>query len=54
VVAPLLDENLGFLEAVEDFAVEQLVAQLAVEDSMKGYSQGVPIRYSWWRRSLPR
>ena len=31
VVAPLLDDDLGFLEAVEDFPVEQLVAQLAVE-----------------------
>jgi hypothetical protein len=26
VVAPLLDDDLGFLEAVEDFAVEQLIA----------------------------
>ena len=31
VVAPLLDEDLGFLEAAEDFAIEQLVPQLAVE-----------------------
>jgi len=31
VVAPLLDENPGFLETAEDFAVQQLVPQLAVE-----------------------
>ena len=31
VVAPLLDENLGFPEAVEDFTVKQFVSQLAVE-----------------------
>ena len=31
VVAPLLDEDLGLLQAVEDFAIEQLVPQLAVE-----------------------
>jgi hypothetical protein len=31
VVAPLLDDDLGFLEAVEYFPVEELVAQLAVE-----------------------
>jgi len=28
VLAPLLDEDLGFLEAVEDFAVGQFVSQL--------------------------
>jgi hypothetical protein len=27
----LFDEDLGFLEAGEDFAIEQLVPQLAVE-----------------------
>ena len=31
VVAPLFDEDLGFLEAAEDFGIEQLVPQLAVE-----------------------
>ena len=31
VFTPLLDDDLGFLEAVEDFAVEQFVPQLAVE-----------------------
>ena len=31
VVGPLLDEDLDFLETVEDFAIEQLVPQLAVE-----------------------
>ena len=30
VFTPLLDDDLGFLEAVEDFAVEQLIAQLRV------------------------
>ena len=31
VVTPLFDEDLGFLEAAEDFASEQLVPQLPVE-----------------------
>ncbi len=31
VPAPALDDDLGFLEAVEDLAVEQFVAQLGVE-----------------------
>ena len=31
VGSPSLDEDLGFLEAVEDLAVEQFVSQLAVE-----------------------
>ena len=31
VIAPLLDDDLCFLEAVEDFLVEALIAQLAVE-----------------------
>jgi len=31
VLAPLLDHNLGFLQAVEDLSIEALVAQLAVE-----------------------
>ncbi|MEY4967172.1 MAG: hypothetical protein RL274_2755 [Pseudomonadota bacterium] len=31
VVAPLLDEGPGFLEATEDFSIEQFVPQLAVE-----------------------
>jgi hypothetical protein len=31
VMAPLLNEDLGFLQAVEDFAVEQFVPQFAVE-----------------------
>jgi hypothetical protein len=26
VLSPLLDDNLGFLQAVEDFAVQQLIA----------------------------
>src|SRR5665213_3526565 len=30
-MAPLADDDLGFLQAVEDLTVEQLVAQLAVE-----------------------
>jgi hypothetical protein len=33
VLAPLVDEDLGLLEAVEDFAVEQLVPKLAVDTS---------------------
>ena len=31
VVAPLLDEDPGFLEAAEDLPVEKFVPQLAVE-----------------------
>ena len=31
VLAPLLDDNLCFFQAVEDFAVEQFIAKLAVE-----------------------
>lgn len=31
VLPPLLDDNLGFLQTVEDLAVEQLIAQFAVE-----------------------
>ncbi len=34
VLAPLLNEDTGFVEAVEDFPVEQLVPQLAVERSL--------------------
>lgn len=30
-MAPSFDEDLGLLEAVEDFTVEQFVAQLAVK-----------------------
>jgi hypothetical protein len=29
--APLFDDRLGFLEAVEDLAVQQFVSELAVE-----------------------
>ena len=31
VDAPLFDDHLGFPEAVEDFAVQQFVPELAVE-----------------------
>jgi hypothetical protein len=31
VLAPLLDDNLCFLQTVEDLAVEQLIAELTVE-----------------------
>ena len=31
VDAPLLDDNLGFPEAVEDLAIQQFVPELAVE-----------------------
>ena len=31
VLAPLLDDDLGFLQTVEDLAVEQLIAELTVE-----------------------
>lgn len=32
VLTPLLDDDGGFLQTVEDFAVEKLVAQFAIED----------------------
>lgn len=32
-LSPLFDEDLGFLQGVEDLAVEQLIAELAVETS---------------------
>ena len=31
MTSPLLDRHLGLLERVEDFAVEQLVSELAIE-----------------------
>jgi hypothetical protein len=31
MAAPLLDDDLGFVETVENFAVENIIAQLAVE-----------------------
>jgi hypothetical protein len=31
VMAPLVDDDLGFFQAVEDFAIEQFVTQFAVE-----------------------
>lgn len=31
VLAPLLDDDCGLLQAVEDFAVEAFVAELAIE-----------------------
>jgi hypothetical protein len=31
LIAPLLNDDLGFLQAVEDFPVEALVTQFAVE-----------------------
>ena len=31
VLAPLFDDDLRFLEAIKDFAVQKLVAQLAIE-----------------------
>jgi hypothetical protein len=31
MLAPLLDQHLGFLERVEHLAVQQLIAELAVE-----------------------
>ena len=31
VMAPALDENLGFEEGVEDLAIEKLIAQFSVE-----------------------
>jgi hypothetical protein len=31
VLAPLLDGNLSFFEAVEDLSIEELIAELSVE-----------------------
>lgn len=40
VVAPLLDQHLGLLECVEDFTVEQLISELAVEALVKAVLPG--------------
>ena len=42
VDAPLLDEHLCFSQRVEDFAVEQLIAQLAVEGFAVAVLPGAP------------
>jgi hypothetical protein len=42
VDSKVFGQHLGFEQGLEGFGVEQLVAQLAVEDWMKGYSQGCP------------
>jgi hypothetical protein len=31
VLAPLLNENLGFFQGIEDFAVEQFIPHFAIE-----------------------
>jgi hypothetical protein len=31
VFAPLLDDDLAFLQAVEDFSIEELIAEFSVE-----------------------
>ena len=31
VLSPLLDDDFGLLEAVEDFSIEQLIPELSVE-----------------------
>ena len=42
VVPPRLDDRARFPEAAEHVLVKALVAQLAVEDSMKAFCTGLP------------
>lgn len=42
--APLLDDDPGFLQAVEDFAIQQFIAQLAVE----AFTIAIFPRTSWF------
>ena len=42
MLAPLLDDDLGLLQAVEDFSVEKFIAQLAVE----AFHEGVLLRFA--------
>ena len=44
VDAPLLDEHLSFSQCVEDFFVEQLIAQLAIEGFAVAVLPGAPRR----------
>jgi len=44
VVPPALDKNQGFLEAVEDFPVEKLISEFAVE----GLAVAILPRASWF------
>jgi len=41
VDAPLLDQDLGFPQAVEDFAIEQLIPEPGIE-ALAVFSQGDP------------
>jgi FtsP/CotA-like multicopper oxidase with cupredoxin domain len=56
VLSPLLDDNLSFFQAVEDFAVEQLVAQFCCDISAARQASGVDlpcaIDTSIWRSSV--
>ena len=42
VPPPALDDDSGFSERLEDFAVEQLVAKARVEALDEPFSQGLP------------
>jgi hypothetical protein len=41
VFAPLLDDNLRFLQAVEDFAVQQLIAEFCSDMPASRQATGV-------------
>ena len=42
VDAPLLDQDLGFPQAVEDFAIEQLIPEPGTEAPQYPFSEGDP------------
>ena len=41
-IAPLLDDDPGFLQAVEDLLIEAFVAQFSVEGLAIAFSHGLP------------
>ena len=43
VLAPLLDDDLCFLEAVEDFAVEQLIAEFCCDTPASRHATGADL-----------
>jgi hypothetical protein len=43
VLAPLLDDDLCFLEAVEDFAVEQLIAKFCCDIPASRHATGADL-----------
>jgi hypothetical protein len=56
VLSPLLDDNLRFLQAVENFSIQQLIAQFCSDMSASRQAPGVAftcaIDTSIWRSSV--